>query len=110
MRQEVKLKELRQALIDEGYRSLDQQAAVLGLGRSTAWVILQNHHKFSGLRAATLNRMLMSEELPPAVRRILEAYIQEKSAGAYGHSAASVRDFRSKIDKLGMWHRAKDRT
>jgi hypothetical protein len=99
-RQAAKLGELRQALLDEGYRSLDQQAAALGLGRSTTWVILQGHHKLSGLRAATLNRMLRSERIPLATKRILEEYIEEKCAGVYGHTGAALRKFCAQLDKL----------
>ena len=36
-----KIRELRQALVEAGYLTLDQQAESLGLGRSTAWATLQ---------------------------------------------------------------------
>ena len=38
-RQSAKIRELGQALIDAGLRSLDKQAEALGLSRRTAWTI-----------------------------------------------------------------------
>jgi hypothetical protein len=108
-RHEAKLTELQNVLVNQGYRSLDEQADVLGLGRSTTWVILQNHHKCSGLRATTIHRMLSSDKLPPAIRRILAEYIEEKSAGAYGHSDNSLRKFRARLEKLGTMRRLTNR-
>jgi hypothetical protein len=97
-RQCAKLRDLRQALIDAGFRSLDQQAAALGLCRSTAWVVLQGHHKASGLSAAIASRMMASPRLPQSARTVLLEYIQEKSAGAYGHSGMTVRRFVRRIN------------
>lgn len=109
-RQVAKISQLRQALVDEGHRSLDQQAAILGLGRSTTWVILQRTHKLSGLRAATLHQMLMSGRLSAQVKRILEEYIEEKAAGAYGHTLAALRQFHGQLDRLGTLRRVKNHT
>jgi hypothetical protein len=53
-RQCAKIRDLRQALIDAGFRSLDQQAMALGLSRSTAWSVLQGHHKASGYQRRLL--------------------------------------------------------
>lgn len=96
-RQAAKLAELRQALVAQGYLSLDQQALVLGLGRSTAWTILQANHKLSGLRATTINRILASSQLPPDVERVLKEYIREKCAGLYGHKRACLRHFQERL-------------
>jgi hypothetical protein len=99
-RQCAKLRDLRQALIDAGFKSLDQQATALGLGRSTAWAVLQGHHKSSGLSVAIVGRMMASPGLPQSARTVLLAYIQEKSAGAYGHNGKQAgRFFRHLEDK-----------
>jgi hypothetical protein len=92
-RQSIKIKELKNALIESGYVTLDQQAKALGLARSTTWTILRATHKSSGLSAATINCMLRSPQLPPIVRtRILE-YVEEKSAGLFGHGEIQRRRF-----------------
>jgi hypothetical protein len=92
-RQCEKLRDLRQALIDAGFQSIDHQATALGLGRSTAWAVLQGHHKASGLSAAIVSRMMASSGLPQSARSILLEYIQEKSTGAYGHNGRQLGRF-----------------
>lgn len=99
-RQSAKLQELRRALIDDGWVGLCKQAAALGIRRSTAWVVLNGKHKASGLSASIVDRMLTSPELPPRARRVLQEYIEEKSAGIYGHDKKSVRVFRRKMSLL----------
>ena len=94
-----KLRALRQALLDAGFRSLDQQATALGLSRSTAWTVLQGQHKASGLSAAIVNRMMTSPRLPQSARTILLEYIQEKAAGAYGHSGKQAGRFCRHLDE-----------
>ena len=98
-----KIRELRQALVDAGYLTLDQQTESLGLGRSTAWAILQGNHKASGLSAATIKRMLTSQQLPPPARKILLEYVEEKLAGAYGHNQTQLRKFRERLGVNGFW-------
>ena len=44
-RQSAKIWELRAALVTAGIFTLDEQAEVLGLNRSTAWNILNGHNK-----------------------------------------------------------------
>jgi hypothetical protein len=85
-RQTAKIREIRMALVADGVFSLDNQAAVLGLSRSTTWTIIKSSHKSSGLSAAVLSRMLASPRLSHAVRTILNEYIHEKSAGLYDPS------------------------
>lgn len=53
-RQAAKIREIRSALVDAGYLTVDQQAAALGLARSTAWTVLRANHKASGLSASVL--------------------------------------------------------
>ena len=57
--------------------------------------MLHGDHKATGLSAITIKRMLASPDLPPAARRIIEEYTQEKLLGAYGHSKAGLRHFRA---------------
>ena len=96
-RQLVKIKEIKDSLVASGFITLDQQANVLGLARSTTWTILRGMYKSSGLSAATVNCMLRSPQLPPFVRAKVLEYVNEKSAGLYGHSKLQRRRF---IDRL----------
>ena len=68
-RQAVKMREIGEALVAVGYDNLDDQAAALGLSRSTTWTIIRGTHKSSGLSAAILNRMLSAPDLHLLVRR-----------------------------------------
>jgi hypothetical protein len=99
-RQSAKLREFRQALMDAGFVSLDKQARVLELSRSTTWTVLSGSHKGSGLSAAIINRMLNSPQLPPSARMVLLEYVEEKSAGIYGHGKNQLRLFRSQLGDL----------
>ena len=93
----TRIKELGQALIASGYVCLDEQARALGLSRSTTWTLLQANHKTSGLSAAVINRMLAQPELPSAVHAKILEYVEEKSAGIYGHSPRQVRRFTERL-------------
>ena len=93
IRQSCKIKELGDALVSEGFLTLDQQADALGLGRSTAWTILRANHKSSGLSAAIINRMLAAPRLPPLARATILEYVEEKLAGSYGHGKEPLRRF-----------------
>ena len=103
-----KIRELRQALVKAGYLTLCQQVESLGLGRSTTWAVLQGNHKSSGLSAATIKRMLTSQQLPPPARKILLEYVEEKLAGAYGHNEAQLRKFRERLGANGFWADGKE--
>jgi hypothetical protein len=93
-RQASKIAEIRGALVSAGFKTFSKQAAALGVSRSTAWAVLHGDHKATGLSAITIKRMLASPDLPPAARRIVEEYIQERLLGAYGHSKRGLRHFR----------------
>jgi hypothetical protein len=95
-RQALKLAELRVALIDGGFDTAAKQAAVLGVGRSTAWALL-NLDKRAGPSASVIKRILSSQSLPPFVRRTIEEYVREKSRGLYGHSRRRVQEFRERF-------------
>ena len=92
-RQSVKIREIMSALSSAGFRSLDAQAEVLGLSRSTAWTLRQDNHKTTGLSAKVICSSLWQRELPPRVRAIILEYVEEKSQGYYGHTAAVRRKF-----------------
>ena len=97
VRQSSKIRELGDALIAEGFFTLDQHAKALGLGRSTTWVMLKANHKASGLSTTVINRMLAAPRLPPLVRAKILEYIDEKAAGLYGHSSTQVRRFTARL-------------
>jgi hypothetical protein len=101
-RQARKIRKLGDALVLEGFLTLDQQAEVLGLCRSTAWTILKANHKASGLSAAVINRMWAAPRLPPLVRAKMLEYIDEKIAGSYGHSKTQIRRFTARLSGKGF--------
>jgi hypothetical protein len=92
-RQAQKIGEIADALVGSGYRTLDQQAKVLGLCRSTAWTIIKPPHKASGLTAGVINRMLSSPRLPEPARHKINEYVRERLAGTYGHGKMQLRRF-----------------
>ena len=92
-RQSAKIWELKVALMAAGIFSLDEQAEVLGLSRSTAWTVLNGHNKTGGLSALTINRILAAPRLPALVRAKILEFVEEKAAGLYGHSKSIQRKF-----------------
>ena len=95
-RQASKLTQIREALIAAGHRTAAQQAFALGVGRSTAWALF-NCDKRTGPSSVVLKRVLSSPNLPPAVRRKVEQYINEKIAGRYGHPKQRLLLFRNQF-------------
>jgi len=96
-RQNAKLAELKRALIESGYETVHEQARALGLCRSSTWVVLNAGHKCNGLSSRLIKRITASPELPPKARKILQEYIHEKIAGAYGHPRNSLKRFRAEF-------------
>jgi hypothetical protein len=96
-RQRAKIHEIGEALIESGFSRVDEQSKVLNVHRSTVWVITQAKHKTSGLSASIIQRMLASPDLPRSVRKKILEYIDEKSAGLYGHNEAQLRRFKTKL-------------
>jgi hypothetical protein len=92
-----KIRELGEALVLQGFRTLDQQAEALGLSRCTAWTILKANHKASGLSAAVINSMLAAPRLPALVRDKILEYIDEKAEGSYGHNKTQIRRFTARL-------------
>lgn len=95
--QSSKMRELKDVLVAAGFVALDEQAAALGLCRSTTWTIMRGAHKNSGLSVAVINRMLACPRLPGPVRAKLIEYVREKMAGCYGHSQAQLRRFADRL-------------
>jgi hypothetical protein len=95
-RQASKLAEIREALVAAGCNTAAKQAAVLGVSRPTAWVVL-NRDKRVGPSAIVIKRILSSPDLPRAVRRKVEEYVEERIRGLYGHSQQSMRSFREQF-------------
>jgi hypothetical protein len=91
--QSAKIRQLGEALIATGYLHLDEQANVLGLSRSTTWTILHAKHKNAGLSVSVIKQMLAQPQLPALVRIRIFEYVDEKSAGMYGHNPLQVRRF-----------------
>ena len=103
-RQSSKIREIGEALITAGFVSLNAQAKVFGLPRSTAWTILSAKHKGTGLCARIICRMLSSGELPVLVRAKIMEYAEEKAAGIYGGTKKQNRRLASK-HYFGCWVR-----
>jgi hypothetical protein len=91
-RQALKLAEIREALVTAGYNTTAKQAAVLGVGRSTAWWLL-NHDKRAGPSAKVIKRILLSPQVPKKVRLRVEQYVEDKIHGRYGHSKQRTQLF-----------------
>jgi hypothetical protein len=96
-RQAAKMREIGEALVAAGYDNLDDQAAALGLSRSTTWTIIKANHKSSGLSATTLKRILSAPGLHPLVRRKVLEYIEEKNDGRYGTTESCLRKFNQRL-------------
>jgi hypothetical protein len=99
--QSAKIKEVGEALVATGHVSLDEQATVLGLSRSTTWTILQASHKKNGLSASVIKRMLAQPHLPVLVRDKIYEYVDRKATGMYGHNAQQVHRFVQALSPLG---------
>ena len=107
-RQSAKIREIADALISEGFCTLDPQAKALGLSRSTTWTILKGNHKSTGLSAKTINRILLQR--PPLVRAKIFVYVEEKASGRYGHSAKIRRKFITALSTKRIEEARKART
>lgn len=95
VRHAAKISEIVEALVHAGFRGLNEQAAGLGLPRSTTWTIVTGQHKKTGLSPTTIKLILARPDLPLAVRQKVLEYVHERCSGAYGHGARSRRTFAS---------------
>jgi hypothetical protein len=99
-RQAAKLAEIRKALVAAGYDTTAKQAAVLGVCRATAWVLL-NRDKRTGPSAKVIKRILSSPQVPKKVRLKVEQYVEDKIRGRYGHSKQRTQSFGDQFQRLG---------
>jgi hypothetical protein len=74
-----KLQDIADALIADGYTTLDSQAKALGIHRATVWTIIKNKHKLGRLNTCTTKRILENPDTPPSVRSVIERYLAERS-------------------------------
>src|SRR5262249_52898718 len=89
-RQARKLAAIREALVAAGFDTVAKQAIALDVRRATAWALL-NRDKRAGPSAKIITRILSSPNLPAAVRRRVEEYIEQKIDGVYGHDEGRRR-------------------
>jgi hypothetical protein len=104
-RQNAKIREIADAILMSGLRSLDQQAEALGLSRSTTWTLRRGMHKGSGLSVRIIARMLSAARLPLRVRRKILEYLAEKTAGLYGDTERELRRFARLLSLYGLIHK-----
>jgi hypothetical protein len=74
----VNIQQIADALVVDGYTTLDAQAKALGIHRATAWTIIRAKHKLGRLNSKTIDRMLANPDLPHSVRAVLESYVAER--------------------------------
>jgi hypothetical protein len=79
LRRQTTVERIADALIADGYTSLDQQAKALDLNRSTAWTVIKTKHKLGRLNVKTTQQILANPETPSAVRAVIEKYLIERS-------------------------------
>lgn len=100
--QQSKILEISEVLSRHGHRTVDQQARILNVPRSTAWTILRPTHKHSGLSVRVLLRMLNSPELPSEARQKVLDYLHEKAEGRFGSNQKCQRRFKTKAKQMGL--------
>jgi hypothetical protein len=93
-RQAAKISELKRVLLAFDYETLAEQAALLGLKRSTVWAMFNSSHTRGGISAKTIKRMLVAQDAPREVKQVVDEYVREKLAGSYGHPPSALARFR----------------
>ena len=78
----IPIQAIADALVEEGYTSLDDQAKALGLHRATTWTIVKTKHKLGCLNTKTAQRILMNADTPSSVRAIIEKALAKSSVAA----------------------------
>src|SRR5262245_8153287 len=96
-RQAAKIKELRTELLTLGYETLSEQAAVLGIKRTTIWAMFNSDHTRGGISSNTVKQLLGANTAPQGLKKIILEYVSEKLAGAYGHNRSARKRFRSRV-------------
>ena len=67
------------ALIKDGYLSLDKQAKALGLNRATVWTIVRTKHKLGYLNNKTVRRILANPDTPASVRETVRTLMDQEN-------------------------------
>jgi len=96
-RQAAKLAEIRAALIAGGFDTAAKQAAVLGLGRSTAWAFLSDEK--TGGTAKVITYSCIAHTSASGTTKSRE-YVEKKSRGLYGHSERPSHAFSDEFPEL----------
>jgi hypothetical protein len=109
LRQSNKIRELGEALVKAKVVTLNDQAKIVGLSRSTTWTLLKGKHKASGLSAGIINRILASKYLPSDARAKALEYVYEKASGYYGHGKPARRRFVNQLSATSIGRRNLDR-
>ena len=76
----IPVQAIAEALVAEGYTSLDKQAKALGLNRATAWTIIKKRHKLGCLNTKTAQLILANPDTPPSVRAIIQKALEAATA------------------------------
>jgi hypothetical protein len=100
--QQSRILEISEVLSRHGHCTVDQQARILNVPRSTAWTILRPTHKYSGLTIRVLLKMLNAPELPPEARQKVLDYLNEKAEGRFGSNRNCQRRFKTKAKQVGL--------
>jgi hypothetical protein len=100
--QQRRILEISEVLSRHGHSTVNQQAKILNVPRSTAWTILRPTHKHSGLTVRVLLKMLNSPELPPEARQKVLDYLHEKADGRFGSNRNCQRRFKTKAMQMGL--------
>jgi hypothetical protein len=101
-KQASKIAAIRETLNCCGYDTLNKQAEILRLSRSTAWHLLNGTYKASGLSAGMIKRILSSPTLPDRTREVVQEYVREKLSGMYGHNGVQLKRFRTHLYVLRL--------
>ena len=72
------------------FRNLREMAAKTGVSKSELGLLTTQEgathwYKKHGLSQKTLERLLQSNEISPAIKSLIERYLLNKKAGIYGH-------------------------
>ena len=70
---------LADALIKDGFHSLDEQAKALGLNRATVWTIVKTKHKLGYLNNKTVRRILANPDTPASVRETVRTLLDQEN-------------------------------
>ena len=87
----IPIRLIADALINDGYVSLDEQARALGLNRSTAWTIMKTKHKLGMLNNKTVRTILANRGTPSSVRVIIHTMLDAQFLSEQEHFALAKK-------------------